>query len=1024
MSNFDFLKDFNNELYEIGNRLEKDVLMSPRAVTADATIFLETLVKDIYRLSETKMKPNVVSFYKKIDFLYRSGVITYIYKNKLQDAYNLRNEIHRDYQNAEEEYKIALDLHKRLYYISKKYYRDYAGDDRYLNIPDYRTPTKNEIHFENCIICGKRNTRADSNMCSDCNLKIENANNFMSLKNMFGENSSFTKDDLMGSSFSESESISMILELTRENLITKIEDEYYFNNSQFEKFMCEINRYIEIGSLISRLFNGEISGLKIKDSEAYESGKNNELPYVEFYRIVRQYFIGEFEEKIIETGSIERSMKITGIDYDDLDGWFKTERDAFISGSINEGFIRFNQLLIKEYFNLKKRGIDDLEIYQSIHLSDEIFDFWVDYFEGDNFTRKLRNLKKNMILNEIKKDKSLEETLKSVNVSEKEFRDIFEESRNSENEFYEKFKKDYVEKRQKLFLKHLRTNNIGIAIKKAKISEGEFEEWYFRGELEFSQFYINTTRMLMDKYLKARMNGENKRDILEKLSIPKAIFKSWSRHDDVDLFISFKRRNLEITSSLLKRGLIINAIKEDKSKSEALEFAGISEEEFAEIYRNSKREKTNFHKRFDSEYRKSRQRQFVGYLKGSDYYNAIHKSGITQKEFQKWYVKEKKNFYNREGSEFYTQTTRLLMAKYLDARREGKNKPDAARSVGLTNSEIDYWLRNGDVYLYNDFIQKHDQMILDLITDEFRNSKAKYEVSQICDVPISQINACIEKGKNGEGRYKEIYELYNYCVIPKQLDAFLSEIRTKSLKKSLKAVNLTENELNHYYELGKSRESQFNEFHKNYLKFKIGKYVEVILSKKTHRIALKNSNLSSEEFEENEAQITDSIIKGRIEIMGNALLKSKTTTSRLSKLSGLSVEEIYDWYFKGKNGDERFEIFALMFELIQIIPKSLAFGHAHQMGVPKNYLFKKLKKDLDPTEFRIWQENSIVNNDGAQYIQIDCDDAKKRKLLNLIENSDFLKSCRLRDSPEYLDFMKKAAKHESQHLQIQAEKHK
>ena len=58
MSNFDFLKGFNNELYEIGVKLEEDVIDSPRAVTADATLFLETLVKDIYRLSKKKLEKN------------------------------------------------------------------------------------------------------------------------------------------------------------------------------------------------------------------------------------------------------------------------------------------------------------------------------------------------------------------------------------------------------------------------------------------------------------------------------------------------------------------------------------------------------------------------------------------------------------------------------------------------------------------------------------------------------------------------------------------------------------------------------------------------------------------------------------------------------------------------------------------------------------------------------------------------------------------------------------------------------
>ena len=42
--------------YELGVKLEEDVLTSPRAVTADATLFLETLVKDIYKQSNNKLE--------------------------------------------------------------------------------------------------------------------------------------------------------------------------------------------------------------------------------------------------------------------------------------------------------------------------------------------------------------------------------------------------------------------------------------------------------------------------------------------------------------------------------------------------------------------------------------------------------------------------------------------------------------------------------------------------------------------------------------------------------------------------------------------------------------------------------------------------------------------------------------------------------------------------------------------------------------------------------------------------------
>jgi len=219
MTNFDFLKDFNNDLFEIGVKLESDVLNSPRAVTADTTLFLETLVGDIYRRSGKKITENLISFYKKIDNLYRQGAISYIFKNKLQDAYNLRNKIHSK-QNIEDEERLAYDLHQRLYYISKKYFSDFA--DKQIPVPDYVKPSKEDISFENCIICGCENSHSNSNMCDDCNQKINNVNILLSIKNTF-KDSDFTKNDLIKYGFSESETMALLIDLSKENVIQKKE---------------------------------------------------------------------------------------------------------------------------------------------------------------------------------------------------------------------------------------------------------------------------------------------------------------------------------------------------------------------------------------------------------------------------------------------------------------------------------------------------------------------------------------------------------------------------------------------------------------------------------------------------------------------------------------------------------------------------------------------------------------------------------------------------------------------------------
>ena len=373
-----------------------------------------------------------------------------------------------------------------------------------------------------------------------------------------------------------------------------------------------------------------------------------------------------------------------------LKEWLIHEKESFNQGRINEAFIIYNVLLIKEYFNLKRRGLEEAQIRKQLNISDDLFDFWVKSFSGEDFIKKTSDIKKELIIRELKKDKSIDGVLKSVGISKREFDKLYILSKNYDNEFYQEFNKHYTQKRQRLFVKNLKHQNIIGAVKRSKISNPEFIEWYFEGEISYSEFYLDTTRILMEKYLKSRKQGLNKKDILEKIGISREIFKSWMQHDDLDLFREFKVKNNDITSNLLKRGLIINALKEGKTKSEAISCAKISEDEFNEIYQTSRIEKTDFYLRFNLEYCENRKRQFVKHLKTNDFYNAIVKSDMSQKEFNKWYAYDESRVLGGErASDFYINTTKLLMDKYIESRRSGKNKPDSARCVGLSNLTID-----------------------------------------------------------------------------------------------------------------------------------------------------------------------------------------------------------------------------------------------------------------------------------------------------------------------------------------------
>lgn len=991
MTNFDFLKNFNNELYEIGMKLEEDVLNSPRAVTADATLFLENLVKDIYRLSNKKLDKNLISFYKKIDNLYRSGVITYIYKSKLQDAYNLRNKIHKKNLDLAEEKSLALDLHKRLYYISKKYFRDYCENERYIDIPDYKKPKRVEIRFDTCIICGSSNKNSISNMCKTCNQKIENANFMLSMQNTF-KDSPFTRNDLIELGISESHAIILLMDLSKYDAITNKGAYYILNPENFKNYLSEIDKYVEIGLLITRFYKDEIPTWEIKESEEYKNGKEGKKPYRELYRLVNLKIENTFEENLLRLKDIKKSIKNSSIDESCINEWYFRERDAFNEGILNDAFILYNEILINNFFKSKKKTqLTDSEILKELNISNDIYQFWQKEFMGGEFFKKNRQIKKDVILKEIKNHKSLDATLKSANLDKKDFNRMYDDSKDKNGEFYQNFNRDYTEKRKKLLLKHLQKNNLNKAIRLSRIKKSEFLKWYFEAEKEFSEFYVKTTELLMEKYLSYRKNDWDKKDILKEINVSREMFNTWLRHDEFEIFREFENKNKEITTFLVKRGLIINAIKEGKGKEEAIFSANMTPREFMEIYNNSKREKTDFYLRFDLEYEKSRKKRFSKLIKKENFYYTLQKCEISQKEFARWYAKEQDQFMaTNKTSAFYLTATTELMDKYLKARYDGKNKPDAAKSIGMTNIDINKWLKHPEFDLFYDFKRKNKQMTIDLIVRGFKQAKSKIEVSETYDIPLKTIDKFIDLGKNGFIKYAELFELYENNVIPTHLDIFLKDFRTKTLNKSLKHAKLSSDEINHYYFLGKSGDAKFNAFYKDYLELKIEKYVGSILSRKSSKIALKNSNLSKEEFREIENDIKDIILRERICIIGDRILKNKTTGVKLAKAAGISVDEFYDWYFRGRDGDEKYWEFSKIIDFGVIYPRVLAYRHAESAGVPEKWLIKKLKKDLGSVDYKIWLKHDLLN------IKIDDIDAEvvidEEKVEKFFKNSEILKS--------------------------------
>ena len=682
-------------------------------------------------------------------------------------------------------------------------------------------------------------------------------------------------------------------------------------------------------------------------------------------------------------------MKASSMDDFDIKRWFNQKRQDFSNGSLNESFILFNELLIKDYFKLKRKGLNEEEIMKHLKISSEVYDFWQKDFVGSNFIKQKKEINKDLLISELKKNKTLKEALVNVGITKKEFTDLYHLSKSLDDEFYKKFNEVYIIKRQKSLVKHLRNNSLNTAIHLSKITRREFNLWYRESEKIGGVFYIECSKILMDRYYELRKNGLNKKEILNELNISREIFNSWLTHTDIKPFNDFEKYNAHLTSNLVKRGVIINNIKEGKSKYEAISNAGITPKEFLEIYEESKKEKTNFYKRFDYEYSKNRKELFSKVIKENDFFNAIQKCEITHKEFNKWYLQDQDKFLSDdESTEFYLTTTSFLMNNYIQARREGKNKPDAARSVGLSNVIINKWIKHPEFSLYYDFIEKNQQVTIDLIVKGFKEGKSKGEVSNAYDISVNTIDDYVQLGRKGFSKFEEVYMVYEDSVIPNQLKTFLENFKTKSLNKSLKKSKLSKQELKYYYSLGKSGDIKFKDFYQNMLDLKISLYVDEIVSKKSSKIALKNSNLDAFEFEDNKDLIDKKILQKRVLIIADELVRHKTNGAKLAKKIGITIEELYDWYFKGKDGDAKYADFSSLFEIGFISPLALAYQQALNIGISKKMLEKRIKKDIGIEDYKIWEKHKIHEQEYELYVDSDSAVPAVENFINLLKNNN------------------------------------
>jgi hypothetical protein len=839
MSNFNYLKKFNPDAYDLAVLIEEQIIMSPAAVKSYATTFLEDIVNDMLEKTGHKIENPYVVFSMRVQKLSEFAVIDYKFKTLLLNAYKLRNTIHDDFGKIKEsELQIALDLHRKLFDISWMYFEqfceDYSAD--YFGKPEYQAPYKletlkkeqdneeefkgivqrgNERLFDKCIICGKSNNTFGSNLCRDCENKLDNVENLLNMRNNIDNLESFTKRELLDLGYSKAYANQLMIELINENIVSKSSDKIYkLNEENFNKFIEEIKEYLQVDFLLTEFVQGKFKFNQIKNTSEYKKGLKGQKPFVVFTHVVNDIIFKEFLNEVKLNIPINEILEDTNIDMEDVHAWYESSKKEYLEGNVNEEFVQYNKILMDRYIELRRQAKTREEIYEELQINEDYLDFWKNSMrlDSEEFFRKIEEIQMNLVIDAIYDKKTKEEALEIADISTEELNRMCELGSQGDEKyksFYNIFEREYTSKRRKDFIFALNENSLDKSFEKSKLSRSDYELWYSQGEKQFLQGKITD-----------------------------------------------------------------------------------------------------------------------------------------------------KNTYD-----FYVDVTERLMKKYVNYRINGKTKQEAASSIGKTEKDINDWLKLSDKDLFKHFKEDLHNATGKILVLAIKKGLTKKEAAKLADINVKQLEKYLKRGSEGDEAYTDLYDAYLNSYVPSELDKFLRVFKKKNdRKKALKTTSLTNDELEKCYNLGLDGDELFSEFAIDYQDYKIELFINQILKGKSKIHAVKNAELTDRDLEILGDLLDEKLLERQIEIVYNEIINDKTT-KQAAKKAKVEIESIFEWYEKGRDGDERFKEFSEMyFDSYIEIGSEFVDEHASD-GVPIKSIVKKNKDDFTMEDVEFWQKLGYVKTD-------------------------------------------------------------
>ena len=798
LSNFDFLKDYDETLWKLGNRIEKQVNFSPSGVKADATTFLEHILKKL--LTQAGLKYNSrKTFTEQVDAVFRSPLkMSNAYRERIKSAYNYRNKIHDDFENIEKhEYQDALQLHEKLFYIVRKLYRDYNDDyDEYKGVPEYKpleidfsnseveqikVPDFNEIidiKYDYCIVCGEPNHLNYSIYCHKCSRVIDNANNFISIRNRYGKNAKFTKEELIEDGMPEGYVNQFINSMVREDMLNVSGRYITFNNMHLDEYLSKIDDYISVGELITRFKEDKISPADIKKSREYILGSRKDEHFYQFYKIVNREIIKKFEKDILTTEDIKRSIEYTAITEKHLQRWYLIQLNNYNKGIVNESFVVFNDLLKRRYIDMKREGILESEIRRDLNVTDRIYEFWSK--NDKDFQNELKQIKIDLIIRAITEGKTRAEIIEFAGVTPKEYDNLIKVSKFKGDDLAQVRNKE-IESRKENFVNYLKSNDLESSCRLAKFSLDDFYEYYDTADVD-SKFYKDSTKILMDKYLAQRRLGKSRQESIKIVEIKEKYVNRWfsrSRYAD------FKDADLKVTVDLILKGFKRNKSLEEISKTACVSVDAIKS--YIQLGKRGSKIYRPLFEHYENEIIPQKLHHFLHVTQTRSVRRAMDSSKLTEEELSRYYKLGKAG--DERFTEFYDEFFDIKKGTYIHNIEKGRTHNIALKESHLTQEE------------YLECKDELDEMLriikINIVLETVKAHKTSNVAASKAGCSVDEIYEWYFRGRDGEEEFANFYDAFhklyvNASVVPIQekldservnIDILIKSNRDKFTKK-------------------------------------------------------------------------------------------------------------------------------------------------------------------------------------------------------------------------------------------------